>query len=332
MQYLDFSALLHNVNFFKKLLGKSRLCAVVKNDAYGHGLKHMARYLDGVVDCFAVGSIAEAKQINFVCRDILLLLPQNRLDAEIAVDAGYILTADSFVTLDVIVDACRKIHKSARVHIKIDSGMSRLGFRQNDIDNLVNYLRGHQELSVEGVYSHFYGEMEWQCDKQLSVFMPCAEALENALNKRLTKHISNTDGALLSPRYHLDMARIGVGLYGYGNDSLLPVKTVKARVIATKSLQVGDVAGYGGKYIARHFTNVAIVNVGYAHGFARMLTDAMVQINGVKCRVIAVCMAMIIVDIGEHRVRVDDEVTLLGNGVNIANDNISVYELLCNLK
>lgn len=332
MQFLDFSALEHNALYFKNLLGGSRLCAVVKNDAYGHGIAHVARYLDNVVDCFAVGSIDEARQIGFVSKDVLILIPQGLANTQTAINDDYILSLDSFETLNTILAACAKTDRAARVHIKLDSGMSRLGFKPSDVEKLVFALRKNPQIAVEGVYSHFYNGNTVDCDKQLGVFLPCAQVIESALNKRLIKHIANSGGALLSNRYHLDMARIGLGLYGYGDDNLIPVKTARAKVVAVKDVCKGDVVGYGANFKADCNLRIAVVNVGYAHGFARTLTGSQVLVNGVKCRTVAVCMAMIMVDVSKAVVEVGDEVTLLGKGVNISNDVVSVYELLCNLK
>lgn len=332
MQVLDFSALEHNAQFFKERLGSARLCAVVKNNAYGHGIEHVARYLDGVADCFAVGSVAEAKQIEFASADKLILLPQDFFNTEVAVKSGFALTADSFATLDIVCKVADKLRAPACVHVKIDSGMSRLGFGQNDIANLLDFLRSHPQIGVEGVYSHFYGSNAVGCDKQLETFLPCASAIEQTLNRPLIKHIANTGGALLDKRYHLDMARIGLGLYGYGDKNLAPVKTIVAPIVSVKKVLAGSVVGYGDNCVAPVDTQVAVLNVGYAHGFSRSLVNSIVKINGKDCKVLAVCMAMIIVDVSGVAVKVGDSATILGDGVNISNDIVSVYELLCNLK
>lgn len=332
LQLLDFSALEHNARFFKNLLGSAKLCAVVKNDAYGHGIVHVARYLDNLADCFAVGSADEAEKLSFTNKDILILLPQSEESTVIATRKGYVLTVDSFETLDVVKRVANRLDAKIRVHIKLDSGMSRLGFTAKDVEKLCGALKDNSLIGVEGVFSHFYGENVSDCDKQYAEFIPLAKRVEKAVNKRLVKHIANSAGTLLSRKYCLDMARVGLGLYGYGNPNLIPVKTVTAKVISVKNVKKGDVVGYGAKYIARRDIRVATLGVGYAQGFARSLVGADVLINGVKRKVIAVCMAMIMVDVDDDEVNVGDNVTLLGSGVNIANDAVSIYELLCNLK
>lgn len=332
MQVLDFTALDHNANYFKSRLGASRLCAVVKNNAYGHGIEHIVRYLKDTADCFAVGSATEAKQIGFVNKDILILLPQDKADTAAAIIRGYILTVDSWATLSLVCKTAANLQQKARVHIKIDSGMSRLGFVQNDIEKLSIVLQDCEHIIVEGVYSHFYGANTAECDKQLLRFASCAETVEKALNRPLIKHIANSGAVLLSSKYHLDMARVGLGLYGYGNENLLPVKRVTAQVISVKEVKSGSVVGYGGHCKVTKDTRVAVLNIGYAQGFARTLAGAKVVLNGTKCKVLAVCMAMTILDVDGVQANIGDAATLLGSGVDISNDSVSTYELLCNLK
>lgn len=332
MQKIDYDALVKNAEYFKKILGKSELCAVVKNNAYGHGLERSARYLAPIADCFAVGSVYEAAQIARFRRDVLVLIP-TVTDCEIvkAAELNTVLTIDSFVTLSAVIAAVESTRKKVRAHIKIDSGMSRLGFLRQDLPKLTDTLNKCRFVDVQGVYSHFWGEDEQSCDKQFEYFISCAEELENGLSRRLKKHIANSSATLLSDKYHLDMARVGLGLYGYGNDALRPVKTVTARVVAVKRVSRGEVVGYGGMFKCEKDTNIAVINVGYANGFARTLAGSYVGINGKRFPVVAVCMAMIMVDVGDAMVEVGDEVTLVGNGVNISNGKVIIYELLCNL-
>ena len=333
MQTLDFSALEHNALYYKKLLGNSKLCAVVKNDAYGHGAVHVARYLDGIVDFFAVGNVDEAARIDFVSRDVLLLLPQPRVATDEAVRRGFVLSVDSLQTLQTVIDSSNRLAIPARIHIKIDSGMTRLGFRYDELTGVILRVQRCPRLAVEGVYSHFYGETVASCDKQLNAFLPCAEVLEKAFCKTLVKHIANSRGALLSSKYRLDMARIGLGLYGYGNSDCIPVKTVTANVIAVKDVEAGEAVGYGAKYVAQRRRRIAVVDVGYARGFSRALVGVQIKINGRLCSVVAVCMAMIMVDVTDvENVCVGNVATLIGDGVDASNGLVSVYESLCNLR
>ena len=331
MQIIDYNAIQKNTLFFKQLLGESKLCAVLKNNAYGHGLMHVARHIAPLTDYFAVGSVDDAEQLLPLKKNTLVLLPQNQRNTERAVKCNCILTVDSFVTLDIVNSVAQKLNTKARVHIKIDSGMSRLGFQYAEIDKLVEKLGG-SAVNVEGIFSHFYGDTESECDKQLQQFQECYCAFEKGYGKPLLKHIANSGAALLSSKYHLDMVRIGLGLYGYGNDSLLPAKSVCADVIAVKKVCKGSVVGYGAKYECGADTSIAVLNVGYATGLPRTLVGSKIKIGTRFYPIVAICMAMALVDVGNVDVDVGQSATLLGDGVNIANDKVIIYELLCNLK
>ena len=332
MQVIDYNAIKKNAEFFRERIGASMLCAVLKNDAYGHGLTHVARHIVELVDCFAVGSVDEAEQLQFLNKDVLILLPQQNLrSAERAIRAGFILTLDSFETLSVIEKAARNVGKSARVHVKIDSGMSRLGFNATQLDELKRALKT-EAISVEGVFSHFYGDTVPECDKQLAYFNKCVSTLQNDFDRPLIRHIANTGATLLSSTYHLNMVRVGLGLYGYGNEALLPAKKVCADVIAVKDVAAGSVAGYGAIHKCERDSVIAVINVGYANGLPRKLRGCQITINGQPCRVVAICMAMSLVDVTGLKVGVGDTVVVLGDDVNISNDEVIIYELLCNLR
>ena len=331
MQVIDYNAIEKNALFFKQLVGTSRLCAVLKNNAYGHGLIHVARHICELVDCFAVGSVEEAEQLLPLRKDVLVLLPQNARNAYKAIKSGCILTVDSFVTLDTVNDIARKLNTLARVHIKIDSGMSRLGFQQSDVDELLRKLRSSNVI-VEGIFSHFYGDTEEECDVQLRKFQCCCSVIEQRYGKQLIKHIANSGATLLSQKYQLDMVRVGLGLFGYGSVNLSPAKSVFADVIAVKKVVAGSVVGYGAKYVCQADTNIAVLNVGYAMGLSRTLVGSKIKIGQRYYPIVAICMAMALVDVGKSEINVGEKATLLGKDVNIANDKVIIYELLCNLK
>ena len=331
MQVIDYDAIKKNAEFFRKKIGASKLCAVLKNNAYGHGLTHVARQIVELVDCFAVANANEAEQIQFLNKDVLILLPQNLRSAERAIKAGFILTLDSFETLSVIEKAALNTGKTARVHVKIDSGMSRLGFNAAQLNDLMTALKSPQ-VSVEGVFSHFYGDSESDCDRQFEYFNQCFEVLQSELRTPLIRHIANTGATLLSSKYHLDMVRIGLGLYGYGCEQLLPAKSVYADVIAVKNVSAGSAVGYGAKYRCKKDSRIAVIRLGYANGLYRSLVGSRIAINGQGCPVVAICMGMSLLDVTDIQVRTGDTAVVLGEGINISNDEVIIYELLCNLQ
>lgn len=328
MQYIDYDAIVKNARYFRNILGKTKLCAVVKCDAYGHRVERVASCLRNVVDCFAVNDVNEALQIEKYGKDILILLPQNPQNTKIAIERQFVLTLDSFDTLQTISHC--KVGK-ARVHIKIDSGMSRFGFSKEQLLQLLSKINS-KNIAVEGVFSHFYGENKISCDEQLNYFAKCSKIVSSKFCN-LTKHIANTTGVLIGERYHLDMARVGLGLYGYGSSKLSVAKTVTSNVIATKHVKKGTVVGYGANHKCGADTDIAIIDVGYNNGYVRTLHCPLVKIGSAYANVIGnICMSTCMVDVTNLQVRVGDEVILLGDGVNPSTNDVIIYQLLCNLR
>ena len=328
MQYINYDAIIKNANYFKSILGKSKLCAVVKCDAYGHGMVRVASCLRDIVDCFAVNDVAEANKISQFGKDILVLMPQDAKQSRVAAEKGYILTLDSFDTLQTLLQIKANV---VRVHIKIDSGMSRLGFRLEQISNLLAILQG-SKIVVEGIFSHFYDENEIFCQEQLNYFAKCSKIVSRKFGN-ITKHIANSAATLLNDRYHLDMVRVGLGLYGYGSQHLAVAKTVTAKVIALKHLPKGSVVGYGGGYRAKSDIDIAVINIGYNNGYVRALHSPIVQIGDNFTKVIGnICMSMSMVDVTNLPVNIGDEVVVLGKNVNPATNDTIIYQLLCNLR
>ncbi len=330
MRHIDFDALDSNVRFFRERAKGAKLCAVLKNDAYGHGTIHIANHLAPLVDCFAVGDVVDAEALQYLGKDTLILLPLSLREVKRAIAANAIVTVDSFETLFGVDCAARSLGKRAKVHVKFDSGMSRLGFDVGSAPAVADRLR-QAFVDVEGVFSHFYGESVQTCDEQLARFL-CAERVFRRMYPNVTAHIANTCGCLLSPKYHLDMVRIGLGLYGYGVPQLRPVKTVTATVIACRKVAQGSAVGYGAIFCPNRDTNIAVLNVGYAQGLPRMLVGEKISINGRFYPIVAVCMAMTMVDLGDDWAQIGQEAVLLGKEVNLSNSKVFIYELLCNLQ
>lgn len=331
LQKINYDAIKQNVAFFRRKIGDCKFCAVIKNNAYGHGIVNIARHIAPYVDFWAVGNVDEAEQIEFLRKDVLILLPQNERNTERAIKAGCVLTLDSFDTLGTLKKVTTKLNLTARVHVKIDSGMSRLGFGNSQLKDLL-YALQDAKISVEGIYSHFYGDSMADCDKQYMYFVRCCKVIEQKIPQPLIKHIANTSATLLSAKYHMDMVRVGLGLYGYGNDNLIPAKSVFADVVAVKQVAKGSVVGYGAKYRCNRATKIAVLNVGYARGLPRMLVGAQIRIGDKLFPIVAICMAMTLVDVGREQISVGDVATLLSRNVNISNDDVIIYELLCKLE
>ena len=331
---VNYDAIKQNAKCLKGKIGNKKLCAVVKNDAYGHGLQQVANAICDVVDMFAVGNVLEATKLLGLGKDVLVLLPPLQKDVSLAVSKGIVVTVDSMATLHCIECCAEKLNKPARVHLKLDTGMHRLGFDCNQLDDLIIALDS-KYIIVEGVFSHFAcadSDITFT-DKQFRLFCDFSTKLEKSLSKNLVKHIANTAGTLADSKYHLDMVRVGLGLYGYGSSELVPAKTLLANVVAIKQLNPGDSVGYGARFVCANNTKVAVLDVGYADGFSRTFSCLhSVDINGNRCKQIGnVCMGMMMVDVTDVDVSVGDVAVLFGKNTTW-NKNAFMYEALCNTR
>lgn len=328
MQQINLHAIVQNALALKKRVGVP-LVAVVKNDAYGHGLVRVANVLRDVVDSFAVATVDEALKIADFDVKIMILLPcLNEAELAVASKRGFVVTLSDFPSLSL----AERCGLPLVVQIKVDSGMSRLGFSPKQLPAAVGRIAANKNFDVRGVFSHFWGADKIDCDKQLAEFLPCADYVEQAVGHGVTKHMANTNAALLDEKYRLDAVRVGIGLYGYGADFLTPAKTVTAKVIASRHVAEGCSVGYDAVFCPTVDTNLAVLNVGYAQGLPRVLVGQNIVVSGHAARIVAVCMGMTICDTGDFRSAVGNEAILLGNGVNPSNCDTIVYELLCNLR
>ena len=326
LENIDLHAIVHNAEFIKRYTD-TQVCAVVKSDAYGHDAERVARVLRDVVDCFAVANLREALQISqYVCK-ILILLPVTDNDLPTASAHGFVLAVNSFDTLQRYASSGLPLH----IHIKTNSGMNRLGFNIDELCDVCNILNVNKQMVVDGVFSHMWGSAYDDCKAQYDLFAKQTKFCEQALNKKLIRHVANTSAVFCDKTFCMDMVRVGLALYGYGHPSLISAKSVSANVIAVRRVDKGDVVGYGGVFHPDNPTNLAVLDTGYASGFPRTMVGSIVSIDGMPARVVAVCMGMTICAT-PRLANVGSKAILLGKGVNPSNDETIVYELLCNLR
>jgi alanine racemase len=241
-------------------------------------------------------------------------------------------------------------HKEVKdfpVHIEIDTGMHRLGFKEDDILELINVLNSCQKISIKSVFSHLVGADEKVHDKfteyQIEDFNSFVEHLEKGLNYKIEKHILNSSGIVRFPEAQFDMVRLGIGLYGFDptgilDKKLLKVSSFKTIVSQIHQIKKGETVGYGRVGVAIEDKKVAVINVGYSDGFPRAFSNGVgeVLINGVIAPVFGnVCMDMTMIDVTGIEVKQGDEVTIFGDGLSIEELASKLetipYEILTNI-
>ncbi len=334
---VDRKAVQHNFGVFKKLISpKTKLMAVVKSNAYGHGLIDFSKEMEKLgADFIGVDSITEARALRRegIRMPILVLgytMPELFTEAS---ENDISVTVSTLETLDAI--ARTKFAKPLKVHIKVDTGMHRQGFQIHDLSRVMKILNSkfliHNSSSIliEGLYTHFANAKNPAFPKdtkeQMTEFLKWIFAFRKAGIHPIV-HASATAGVMLFPQSHFDMVRIGIGLYGLWpapevreylkkRISLKPALIWKSILTEIKKLPKGSRVGYDLTETMEEDSTIGIVPIGYWHGYPRALSSiGRVFIQGKECRVLGrVSMDMLIVDVGGvSKPKVGDEVVVMG--------------------
>lgn len=342
-----------NLNNIKKLLKEdTKVCCVLKANAYGHGALPLAKFLKDKVDYLAVARLEEALELKEINLDILVLgyIPYESL--EIAIKNDITMTVYSLEMARIIDTISKKLNKKSKIHIKIDTGMNRLGFRFfgdycDDIKVVFDELISFENLDIEGIFTHFATADE--VDKtfsnlQIQRFKQVIDYLSSINFDIRIKHISNSAGIIDFKDIDFDMVRLGIALYGYypscevlkNNVDLKPAMTVKTRISNIKYIDKNEGVSYGLIHKANEKELIATLPIGYADGFSRMQKNPKVVIKGHTFDVVGrVCMDQCMVNIDKNiDINIGDEVIIFGDDI-ISADNISLdticYEVLCNV-
>ncbi|MEW6523549.1 MAG: alanine racemase [Bacillota bacterium] len=312
--------------------GPSRVMPVVKAGAYGHGALECSRVaLEAGCTRLAVAILDEAialRNSGITC-DLHVLghTPPGHLARAVA--GGITVTLFDVETARALDRAAREHGTRARAHLKVDTGMSRIGARPGpEIEALGRLLQGLDGVEVEGVFTHFAcadSDHEFTC-AQLTAFQEALEILESVGVVPPVRHAANSAGILDFPQAHLDLVRPGLILYGYYPSATVsretvvrPALTWYSRPAMVKTIPAGTSVGYGRTFTARSATRVATLPVGYADGYPRALSNCGHVLFGHRPAPILgrVCMDQIMVDVSElPGVTVDSIATLLGPGLD----------------
>lgn len=355
---INIDALIHNIKGIRNITKPSaKIMAVVKSDAYGHGVLEVSRtLLDNGADRLAVASLAEGKQLRRCGIDvpILVLGAFSEADAAGYVEYDIIPSIFSYSMAAALSDAAKKHNTTAKIHIKLDTGMTRIGFVVTDkniavVDEIIK-ISQLPYIEIEGIFSHFSTSDEYDdtyTRMQFARFMDVNNILEQRGLKIPLKHICNSAGIMMYPEMHLDMVRPGVILYGmYPSDEvdksrldLQPVMSLKAQVTCVKEVEKGRGVSYGKEYITDSTTKIATVPVGYADGYLRGIAhQGSVLINGERVPIIGrICMDQCMIDVTNvHNINRGDEVILFSDSGITADDlarwlNTINYEVTCSI-
>ena len=323
---VNLSALVDNVRYFRsKLKPETKLTCMVKAFAYGAGSVDVSKALQasGLVDYLAVAVADEGVEL----RRAGITLPIIIMDPEVAamdliLENNLEPNVYSHQSLKTVIAAAEaKGLENIPIHVKIDSGMHRLGFYKEDMPWLIHKLQGTKAVRVASVFSHLAGSDEAQFDEftldQIHYFDACAEKLKAGLNYPIIKHICNSAGIERFSEYQFDMCRLGIGLYGFSfaGAKLRNVCTLETTILSVKTVKAGETIGYGRHTTLAEDRVIAVIPIGYADGFDRRFSNygGNVWVRGKRCPVVGnVCMDQAMVDVTGADARPGDIVEVFG--------------------
>ena len=329
---VNLDALVHNVNYFRsRLKPKTQMICMVKAAGYGSGALEISKTLQAhACDALAVAVADEGVELRHggIHIPILVMNPEfgsfstifeHKLEPEIY----------SFKLLDAFIkEAEREGVKNYPIHVKLDTGMHRLGFEEKDIAELIDRLKGQESLRVRSVFSHLVGSDEARFDdfthQQLTLFERLSSAIQAAFPHRILRHILNSAGIDRFPEYQYDMVRLGIGMYGISavdESTLRNVSTLKTTILQIRSLKAGESVGYSRKGMLSRDSRIATLPIGYADGLDRHLGNGSgeVVIKGHRARVVGnICMDACMVDVTDIQAEEGDEVLLFGEGLPLS--------------
>ena len=360
---VNLDAVRHNVTEIKKCLRNGvKLLGVVKADAYGHGVNEVAKtVLENGADMLAVAFCDEAVELRLCGFNVpILILGNSQLaDIERIVEYDICPAVSEYDFAEKLSKIAVKKQKTLKIHIKVDTGMSRIGFLADTEENRKDSCKEIARISklpnivIEGMFTHFASADEENEDytyMQYERFVSVAEELEGMGLKIPLKHACNSAGLVKFPDMQLDMVRAGIILYGMYPSrefdrnliNLVPAMTLKSSVTQIKESEKGTCLSYGMTHTLAEKSKIATLAVGYADGYPRSLSNrAVVLVNGKTVKQVGrICMDQCMIDVTEvNNINVGDEVTLFGDagseGVSV--DNIAEllgtinYEITCGI-
>ena len=343
---LNLSALVENLNYYRnKLKQETKMVCMVKASAYGAGYFEIAKTLEEHrVDYLAVAVADEGADLRKagINASIIIMNPEMtafktmfdyRLEPEVY----------SFHLLDVLIRAAeREGVSNFPIHIKIDTGMHRLGFDPKDMEKLKDRLHRQSAVIPRSVFSHLVGSDSARLDtfthRQVELFEKASSELQEGFNHKILRHICNTAGIERFPSAQFDMVRLGIGLYGidpFTNKILNNVSTLKSTILQIHDVEADETVGYGRKGILHRKSRIAAIPIGYADGLDRHLGNGKgyCLVNGQKAFYVGnICMDVSMIDVTDIECKEGDKVIIFGDSlpVTILSDLLDTipYEIL----
>ncbi|EKE21447.1 MAG: hypothetical protein ACD_7C00239G0002 [uncultured bacterium] len=347
---IDINQFKKNIDLIKSYIGKSLLCITVKANAYGHGIIEMSKVAqDQKVDYLAVANLFEGIKLRNanILVPILVLGTFHEDQISDLIENDLEITISSFFKAKIVKEFCKKHNKRCKVHLKIDTGMRRIGIRPDTGIDLYKFLKNESCFSLKGIFSHFACSEQKEHpvnDLQKKIFDDFINIVKP--DSGVICHLANSGAVCNRKDSFKDMVRLGALPFGcYPQkvpkplEEIKPVFSVKSKVSFFKVVQANEGISYGHTYITKNQTRIVTIPIGYGDGYPRSLSNkGCVLIRGKKYPIVGIiCMDQLMIDIGNDEAYIGDEVVLIGKQGNkeiqitqIANlCNTITYDILC---
>jgi alanine racemase len=343
----------NNLRTIRQSVGeKVKICLPVKANAYGHGIEGISKLAEPFVDYLAVACLKEGVSLRNIGieKPILVLGAIDEQQIPGLIKNNFEITISSLYKAKLVSDLCHKIGRTCKIHIKVDTGMNRIGIKAKNAPSLIDFILSEKKIELIGIYSHL-AESE-DADKsftlsQIEIFRKTANYAKSK-NPNIICHLANSGGLCYFPESYFDMIRPGILSYGYfpGEriattplNQIKPCFTLKTKVAYFKAIEKGESVSYNRRYKADSLTRIATLPIGYGDGYRRAMTNrGSTLIRNNKYTIAGtICMDMTMIDLGSNGTAyVGDEAVLIGkqNGKEILVEEIAgicdtnCYEIL----
>jgi len=338
-------SILHNINYYRANVKKgTKVLAMVKAFSYGVGDIEFSEFLEEIkVDYLGVANSGEGAFLrNAGCTLPIIVMNPNSQSYKELIKHTLEPEIYNFKVLEEFKEELKNQDSPYPIHIKLDTGMNRLGFQKQDIPKLISELKVNDKVIVKSIFSHLAGADEKKFDEftkqQIKLFKEKSLEIESELGYKVMKHILNSSGSERFPEAAFDMIRLGIGMYGFSpnnQDKLKNVSSLKSKILQIKNVSSTDTVGYSRKGKLKEGGTIAVIGAGYGDGVTRILGNKALKviINGNEVPLVGnVCMDMCMADITGIKAKEGDDVIFFGDKITAADlagiTNTISYEIV----
>lgn len=353
--YIHHKNFIHNIELIRQAIGDKKIMAVVKANAYGHGSVELAKTAEKIgCEYLGVAFVEEGIELRAAgINSPILIFGAHQVEfLKRAIEYNLEITLTAKSQVKELEEILKSSNKTAAVHLKVDSGMHRVGLQIQEFEDVLNMVKNSPLFELKGVYSHFAtsdDNDDTYAKLQLQRFTEICKLTENLVQTDVLFHMANSGAIMKFPEAYFDIVRPGVMLYGGRPNPDFPlewdlkqVMELRSKIGLIQNLKSGEPVSYGRRYYTKNDTQIAVIPIGYADGYSRRLTKKgkVIIRNKIFPVVGTVCMDMIMVDLNNHsNIDIGDDVILFGEkgDLCISMDDVAretgtiAYEVTCNI-